>query len=265
MAVAVLMLAAQSVRAQTLDPRLTPPADSTAVTPELALLGSAILPGAGQYMLGSDRWVPYLVLETWAWLSFLDRRREARSIAGDYRDLAWFVARRVSTGERRDTVFDYYETMSHFSASGSLDSDPRSPGIQPEIDPATFNGDLWGLARSLFLPGGADQPPGTVPYQRALAYYLTRAIPPSFAWAWGDSNLEQQSFRELIRLSDESYRTSTQVLGLILVNHLVSAVDALVLGRLGRNSGESRLRVGSRLDQPAIGPARLQIQATIRW
>jgi hypothetical protein len=94
---------------------------------------------------------------------------------------------------------------------------------------------------------------------------MDRAIPPTFTWAWGDSFLEQQSFRELIRRSDEAYRTSTQFLGLILANHVVSAVDALVIGRVRTARGESRFRVGSGFESTRGRVPRLRIEARWRW
>ncbi|MGH7507648.1 MAG: hypothetical protein ACRELX_18495, partial [Longimicrobiales bacterium] len=191
-------------------------------TPGAAFLASAILPGAGQYLLDADRWVPYVALELWGWVSYIQRRNEAHDLEGRYRDLAWSVARRVSVGPRRDSVFEYYETMGHFSESGALDVDPGAAGIQPERDATTFNGDLWMLARALFIPGGLPLPPDNPDYQRALAYYQTHAIPPSFSWAWGDSNLEQQVFAGLIRESDDAFRDATRMLGIILANHALS-------------------------------------------
>ncbi|HUF70030.1 MAG TPA: hypothetical protein VMM79_15400 [Longimicrobiales bacterium] len=233
--------------------------------PGLAMAASAVVPGAGQLLLGNDRWVPYVALEIWGWISFFERRTRARSLARDYRDLAWYVARRVSVGERRDTVFEYYEEMTHYAASGTWDSDPEAPGVQPELDGRTFNGDLWELSRSLFFPGGFNYQPGSAPYEQALAYYLRNAMPPTFTWAWGDSFLEQQSFRELIRRSDEAYRSSTQFLGLMLANHVVSAVDALVIGRLQGGSSESRFRIGSEFEPTAHRVPRLRIAASWRW
>ncbi|MGH7504910.1 MAG: hypothetical protein ACRELX_04645, partial [Longimicrobiales bacterium] len=75
------------------------------------------------------------------------------------------------------------------------------------------------------------------------AYYAAHAIPPVFSWAWGDSNLEQQVFAGLIRESDDAFRDSTRLLGIILANHALSAVDALVLARLRTGPGERRLRL----------------------
>jgi hypothetical protein len=199
--------------------------DEARPDPGLALAASAVLPGAGQFLLGNDRWVPYLAVELWSWITFLNRRSDARALAGDYRDLAWFVARRVSVGDRRDTIFEYYEEMTHFAASGTWDSDPETPGVQPELDRTTFNGDQWALARSLLFSGGTHFNPGATPY-----------------------------------------RSATNMLGLILVNHIVSAVDALVVGRLQSTPAESRqLRIGSGFERGIHGATRLRIQATWRW
>lgn len=218
------------------DPRLivrpAPVLQSRTTQPGTAFLASALVPGSGQYLLGADRWVPYAVVEIWSWITYFDRRGRARSLTGQYRDLARSVPRRPSVGERRDTVWEYYEAMSKFAASGSFDSDPRRDGVQPEPDVTTFNGDLWQLARSLFFPGGNAYPEGSPQYAQALTYYERYAIPPTFAWAWGDSFLEQRTFRELIRGSDEASRSATHLLGVILANHMVSAIDALVLGRV---------------------------------
>lgn len=224
-------------------PTATLPALQTTVSPGAAFLMSAVLPGAGQYVQGADRWFPYLVVEAWSVFTFLDQRAEARAFERRYRDLAWSVARRGSTPPRRDSVFEYYEDMTRFGASGLYDADTGQPGVQPERDLETFNGELWGLARALFVDP-----------QQALAYYESRAIAASFSWAWGDSNLERQVFVELIRESDEAFRHATTALGILVANHMVSAIDALVLARLrSARTGERRLRVWSGLESGVAG------------
>jgi len=209
----------------------------TAAKPGIAFLASAILPGAGQWLQEEDRWVPYVLTETWAWATYFSNRSRAADLRADYRDLAWAVARRVSVGARRDTVFEYYETLSEWQTSGAFDVDPRTDGTQPESDASTFNGDVWRLARSLLIPGGATAPPGSPEYERALQYYREHAIPEGYAWAWGPNGLEQQRFRELIRASDDASRAATLRLGIILANHVISAVDALVIARVREAAG----------------------------
>lgn len=213
----------------------------------IAFLASAVLPGAGQYYVKADRWPPYLAVEAWAWLKYLQRREHGRDLEQSYRDLAWSVARRIGTQTRRDTVFTYYEAVGHFRESGLFDADPATPTLEPEPDPTTFNGDTWRRARALFFRGSSVPQPGSPEYERALAYYRANAVPPGYVWSWRNSELEHEEFREVISRSDEAYRSATRMLGVILANHLVSAVDALVLARVQALS-EQRIRVGSTLE-----------------
>ncbi|HUH14237.1 MAG TPA: hypothetical protein VMK65_14080 [Longimicrobiales bacterium] len=194
-------------------------------------------------MLGEGRWVLYGALEAWAVLRYLERSGRGRELAHDYRELAREVARRISTGERPEGSFDYYEALTHFAASGAFDHSQDQPGLQPETDPETHNGRVWELARAIYLPGG-EGGPGTPAYERALEYYRTHAVGAEFAWAWGANGLEQQVYQDLIRGSDEAVRDATAMLGIILANHIVSAIDALVMARLqrARTTDPARLR-----------------------
>ena len=224
-------------------------------------LASAVIPGAGQYRLGAGRWVAYVGVEVWAWANWADARGESNDLERAYRDLAWDVARRISLGEREDREFEYYEAMSKYPASGSFDADPSAPGIQPEEDVATFNGDLWKLAREIFVPADGDSVPPTDPeLAAAIEYYERNAIGPQHAWAWGDNELEREHFRSLIRQSDEAARASTTLLGVILVNHVVSAVDALITARLrGRAIKPSGLRLRGDARPGPSGPTPLLV------
>lgn len=214
--------------------------------PIVLVAASALLPGAGQWLQGQRRWVPYLALEVWSWLRYREHRSNAEELARQYRDIAWSVARRVSGLPRRDTVFEYYEAMADdsFNASGLFDISLTEDGVQPEVQPGTFNGDLWILASKLFF-GGGTYGPGSPQYEAALAYYRDHAIPDAYAWAWGANVLEKQVFKERIADSDEAYRNGTRVLGLIIANHIVSAVDALISARLRQSvPGNAELETG---------------------
>jgi len=211
--------------------------------PAKAFLLSALLPGAGQWYLDKERWPAYLAAELWAWLQFLDWRREGRDLQREYKDLAWLVARRVSSGRRTEAGWDYYEALTKYPSSGAYDADPLRSGIQPEEDPGTFNGSMWLLAREIYFPEDPEIPvgEGSEPYQAAFDYYLTRAYRPELAWDWRGSALQQHEYTKLIRDSDEALRSSTAMIGVILANHLLSAVDALVAGRLGLTNSEEPL------------------------
>jgi hypothetical protein len=220
--------------------------------PVVAFAASAVLPGAGQLYLGAERWPPFLAVEAWGWVKYLQRRAHGREMERRYRDLAWSVARRIATDVRRDSVFTYYEALSQFAESGLFDADPLTAQLDPEPDTTTFNGQQWQRARALFFRGGAAAPIGSAEYERAIAYYRANAIPPAFIWSWRNSELEHTEFKETISRSDEAFRSATRMLGVILANHVVSAVDALVLARV-QTLSEHRIRLGSALEPAGSG------------
>ncbi|HET9440424.1 MAG TPA: hypothetical protein VFO52_09645 [Longimicrobiales bacterium] len=218
----------------------------------IAFIASAVLPGAGQYYVKAERWPPYLAVEGWAWMKYLQRRAHGRDMERRYRDLAWSVARRIGTETRRDSVFTYYEAIGQYRESGLYDADPVTSVLDPEPDTSTFNGVTWKRARALFFRGSSVPQPGTPEYERALAYYRANAIPAGYVWSWRNSELEHEEFKEAISRSDEAFRSATRMLGVILANHLVSAVDALVLARVQALS-EHRIRLGSALEPAGSG------------
>jgi hypothetical protein len=180
-----------------------------------------------------------MAAEVWAWIQFRARRLEGRDLQSRYRDLAWLVARRVSSGPRIDGNFEYYEALTEFNSSGAFDADPDRPGVQPEEDADTYNGSIWTLSLEIFLRGDPEEPvtEGSEQYIKALKYYTSRAYAPELAWSWGNEALQQAEFTNLIKRSDENLRRSTAMVGLILANHLLSAVDAWVAAKLGESGG----------------------------
>lgn len=233
---------------------------------DFSFLASLAVPGSGQYVMHQQRWLPYVAVEAWAWVRYLDRRSTARELSRQYKDFAWDVARRVSTGARQDTTFPYYEILIHYPASGAYDAQPSQAGIQPEFDLSTYNGQQWDLAQRLFIPVGSAGDVSSPGYISALNYYAARAIPDAFAFAWNTGRLEQQVYSNVITDSDGAYRDATRMLGLILANHLTSAVDALISSRL--RSGGANLRFESGLT-PESTPRRpgtvLRLDAKLQY
>jgi hypothetical protein len=215
-------------------------ADSSRPTPQAPLVAllSAALPGAGEYVLHLDRWMPLVAGEAFAWWQYRAHRQDGRSFERRYRKLACDVARvRFVPGTCRDTSdFEYYESLGkpRYNSSGAWDVDPDPNSFQPETDTTTYNGHVWQRANQL-EPGSS----------LALDYYRKYAIPEAFRWNWGGNTLEQTYYDELIRRGDDSFRTSSRILGLILANHLASAVDAFIAGRLRELARTPRIEVRS--------------------
>lgn len=219
---------------------------------------SIAVPGAGQLRAGQRRGWAYLAVEALAWAGWAERRYRGRQLQGRYRDVAWERAR-LQVGPRVDPEWAYYETLTKWMRSGGYDVD-AAPGLQPEMDPSTYNGSIWALARGLFLPEGGDMGPSTPGWERALDYYRRRAWDDRFLWDWSSDPGARQEFTNIIASSDDRFRQATHVLGVILANHVVSGVDAYLTGGVGRTAASLRLEP-SGLGGPAAGRWLL----TARW
>lgn len=212
-------------------------------SPGRAFLLSAALPGAAQLALSQWRWPLYLAAEVGGWYGYLHHRGDARDLRAQYRTLAWEIPRQGFADERRDADFAYYERMAEWPASGAFDADVTAPGVQPEPDPSTFNGSVWTLARNLFAVD-EEADPDSEPYRSAREYYEDRAVPEELRWDWAGRHEDQQRFVRLIRASDQDFRRATTLVGLLVGNHLLSAVDGYLSARLRqRDLPDARVRV----------------------
>ena len=227
--------------------------------PELAFLLSAALPGAGQFALAQRRWLIYGLAEVGGWLWVIDRRAAGGRLRTDYHDLAWEAARSgVASGPRVEGDFDYYETLSNWTRSGVFDRDPSRAGVQPETAVDSFNGSIWELASGLFsVPDSAAE--GHPGYDLALAYYENRAYGPTFLWDWSADSSARARFSGLITRSDDAFQNARVLTGIVVANHVISAVDAFVSARLRQATG-GRLESGIHLL-----PWRSGSRVTARW
>ena len=196
-----------------------------------AFLYSLVIPGAGQRSLGQKRGLAYLALEAIAWVEFARARSDGGRLRDEYRTLGWDFARTFD-GARIDGDFQYYETLTKFARSGAFDADMSTVGIQPESDPGTFNGSIWALAMDIFFSQGSAPGPGDPSFERALDFYRDRGYGEEFLWDWTGNTAEQGRFGRLIRESDNRFHRSSVMAGVLLGNHLVSALDAFLSARV---------------------------------
>ena len=195
-------------------------------------LASLVLPGTGQALSGQDRAAVYGAVEIYVLSRYIQLQHDASMNAELYHQLAFAVAQRGFASVRRDTIFEYYETMEKFTASGRFNTG-AGPALNPETDPTTYNGSVWLLARRTYWADpNVPPPPNSPQYQAALSFYVQHAVGPAYQWTWQSASLQQQAFRDLIRTSDNGYRNAQGALGLLLANHVVSALDALISNRL---------------------------------
>jgi hypothetical protein len=239
-------------------PPETLPADRLPrVSPWVAPVLSAALPGAGQGLLRQQRGIVYAAAEVYFLVRLVESGRDAGRQRDAYRTIARTVARASFPGERPDADWAYYERLQHFLESGAYNRTPGA-GFTPEADAATFNGAVWRLARETFWRDPAVAPDtASEAYRRAVAFYQARAVGDAFRWSWRDAQLEQDAYRRAIDRSNDAARQAKQLAGLLLANHALSLVDAYVNVRLrvfADGVGEAgRVGVGAALPLPA-GP-----------
>lgn len=217
-------------------------------------LASLVVPGSGQLLSGRSRGLLSLAVEAWLIARVVGLERKGDHEARAYRDLAFDIARRsFAPSVRQDGPFEYYETMEKWVESGRYDADP-GPDFLPESDTTTFNGSVWALARRTFFANPDSIPPPTSQaYADALEFYGERAVRTEFRWSWANARLEQDVFRASIRASDNAYRTRTNFLGMLVLNHLASAIDAFISARGSRPPAMPRLEFRTAPDEAVLG------------
>ena len=202
-----------------------------------AIAASAALPGAGQAMLGEERFLPYAAFEVFTWFQYAAHAHESRERRDNYRSLAATVARSPFSTSHPLGDFDYYERLEHYLESGTFDANPGG-ALEPEADTATYNGFVWLLARRTFWKD-VNRPPArsSEEWQLAERLYRRRAYTDDYRWTWRNAQLEFDEYRREIRGANDANRQAVQALGLMIANHTLSMVDAFVTIRVRRRVG----------------------------
>jgi hypothetical protein len=185
-----------------------------------APVASAVIPGAGQLMLGNDRFIAYAAVEVLGWWKYLKDSREQAAQEASYKELARRVGRSNFSTVLPDGDWTYYEAMRDWLESGAYSRSSTGP-LQPETDTTTFNGHQWEIAQRT----NPDMP-------SALAEYRRVAIQPDFRWSWRNAQLQYDIFKRTTFKRDDAYYASVQDLIVIGANHVLSMVDAFATIRL---------------------------------
>ena len=202
-------------------------------------LTSLVLPGAGQALLGQDRFLGYLAVEGYVIVDYLKVSGEQRDERTRSRVLAHDVARGVFGGTRPEGAWAYYESMEHYVESGVFE---RLPGgeFAPEVDVTTYNGFLWLDVRKRYWDNPNVEPSHTSrPYVDAITEYKARAITDAFRWSWRNAQLEQDIYRRSILRENQAAHVAASLVNALVVNRLLSTVDAFVTVRVRNGAGTS--------------------------
>lgn len=212
-------------------------ADRSKAAPWWGPVASAVIPGAGQFVMGQQRSVAYLVAEAYLVVQAFAARKDYNSDRDEYRTLAADVARRNFGTTRPLGPWEYYEEMEKFDASGMFDMIPGG-AIDPETDESTFNGNRWLFARETYWSNPTVAPPDTsAEFARAMAFYLNSAVRDEYRWSWRDAQLQKDVYRQAISSANRNDQRARNMIGLIGANHLASMIDAYVTVRVRRYGG----------------------------
>ncbi|HUQ18141.1 MAG TPA: hypothetical protein VM099_00900 [Gemmatimonadaceae bacterium] len=207
-----------------------------------ATLASAIIPGAGQTLLGSRRAIIYSAAEVVGLVAYASQQRKGDRERDRYLELARGVARSRFSPDGPVGNWDYHERMEKFAASGAFDVVPGGP-LEPEPDETTYNGSVWLLARQTYWRDPKD-PPATssAEYEAAISFYKNRAVSDDMRWSWLGTGDGLQQYQRAIARSNSAFKRAEQTLGLVIANHFLSAIDAFVSVKMrARNEPDGRV------------------------
>jgi hypothetical protein len=221
-------------------------------------IASFALPGAGQLALRQPRAAAYLAVETYELLQLFEARRNKTRLRNEFHRTAREVARGPNFGgPLADGAWPYYEAMEEKIESGRF-SLGTGGAIIPEPDEATFNGELWLKARSIYWDF-PDVPPAPTDsaYLRAIAFYASQAVRDDFRWSWRNAEMMYNGYKGTIARYNASTRDARAAMGIIIANHLLSGIDAFASVRLRRASGADGVnRVDVTIPFERFGPRR---------
>lgn len=233
-------------------PQVLAPSQAPAPLSAWSILSSAVIPGTGQAAQGTVRALAYFAVEAFAVSALVKHSADYRNRRDGYRDLAARVARAPFSSVHPHGDFAYYERMSHYREAGRYDV-IGGGGLDPETDTLTYNGAMWLLARRTYWSDPDAAPAaGTPEWERAIAFYRSRAYDQLYRWSWTDAPDEFAMFLGLIDRSNAANRRAMMDLGLLIANHVLSTVDAYISVRLMRQEARHGYAVAAQVPIPSF-------------
>jgi hypothetical protein len=201
-----------------------------------APLASLVVPGAGQVVLGDNRFVGYAAAEIVGWFLYAKDRRDQSRQESAFKDLARQVARAHFSSAFPDAPWAYYEQLRDWQESGVYSQ--SGTALEPETDTLTYNGYKWQLALRT-----------TETREEALAQYRQVAVRPEFQWSWQNAREQWTLYKNTTDDRNDANRAAVRMLSLVAANHILSMIDAFATFRLsvqpGPNGAGDGVRIGA--------------------
>ncbi len=215
---------------------------------------AALVPGLPQIIEGKRRGWAYVAAEGVSIAGMVyfnaqahDRQARFRAIAREARRNFVLSGLRNNPEEVTDPLSggfgEYYEDLTKWASSGDYDNDPSLDGIQPETDTRTYNGHQWEIAKInnyTGTSGGIPVAKSAEEEARALEAYKEAVYPLQYNWDWTGIEGSQDLYHDVFNSNDVSYRRRNRFTTILLANHIVSAIDMLVLEKLNRSQSMQR-------------------------
>ena len=174
-----------------------------------AVFLSLVIPGAGQAYLGhGERAKHFLLAELGVWAAFGVLQLQGKLRKDAYEEYAELFA-----GAERGMDDDYYRAVGKY-----LQSDPP---------PYSYNEEVRRDARARYPDDREAQ----------LRYEISHGYWGDESWSW-ESAARQEAYLDLRRASNRAFHHSNYFIAGMIVNHILSAIDA---ARLASRDGEADL------------------------
>lgn len=202
---------------------------------------SMLIPGLGEYYVGSKRGFVFLGIEAVAWYIYITRTKQGNDLDTQFKNFAdthWHYAdTKSSTGE--DLVYTYWNWFK---------DKLRENGFSDSVSPTNFTA-IDSLTQALVGKSGISH---TIPSTKTQQYYEMIGKYPQFVYGWEDITKNNAALRDstgkangnfdedirnvvspdrnqymnMRKQSNDKLKLGQDGIDLMIINRMVSAIDA---------------------------------------
>jgi hypothetical protein len=219
--------------------------------PGMRIALGALVPGLPQYLEGQWRGWAYFAAEGAAIAGMVFFNAQAHDRLDRYHEISRQARRNFVLGGLRNNpeevteemsggFGEYYEDLTKWPSSGDYDNDPSLDGIQPETDTRTYNGHQWQIAKINNYSGtngGIPVAQSAEEESHALAAYREAVYPLQYNWDWTGLESSEALYHSVFNSAEDSYRRRNKFTAVLLANHIISAIDMLVMEKINQTRG----------------------------
>lgn len=218
------------------------------LNPALRIALGVLVPGLPQYLRGQRRAYAFFAAEAAGISGIVYYNVQAHNRRNNYYLMARKARNNFVLGGLRNNPTEvpdvllggygeYYEDLTKWASSGDFDKDPSLVGIQPETDRRTYNGHQWHIAKINNYSGSHGGLPVAMSAEeeaRALEAYLRAVYPLEYNWDWTGLDAKFTEYDRVFDSAEVSYRRRNSFTIVLIANHILSAVDMLIMEKINQ-------------------------------